>query len=248
MKEAHVDSHEDRASQSLGELVYGKLKAALFELSLLPGDTFTEQEVVGAFGVSRTPVRQALQRLAGEGFVQVSRRSGWRVRPFDFDRFEQLYDLRIVLELAALNRLCQTRDAAVSETLERLLRVWGVQPQERLGPGHNATLLDEAFHCTLVAAAGNAEMAAVHKDVTDKISIVRRLDFTQQLRVDATYAEHEAIVRAVMARSASEACALLKAHIDTSKAEVRKITIHNLQAARNRGFSDGLRWRFRAMI
>ncbi|WP_319000839.1 hypothetical protein [Burkholderia sp. AU30280] len=49
-------------------------------------------------------------------------------------------------------------------------------------------------------------MVVVHKDVTDKIRIVRRLDFTQQARVDATYAEHEAIVRAVLARRADTAC------------------------------------------
>src|SRR5690606_11337178 len=91
---------------NLAEHAYQRIKAQLFDLRLLPGEDFTEGQVVEALGVSRTPVRQALQRLAREGFVQVHRRSGWRVRPFDFDRYEHLYDLRVVLELAAVSRLC----------------------------------------------------------------------------------------------------------------------------------------------
>jgi DNA-binding GntR family transcriptional regulator len=241
MNAAHVEQDASRGTTSLAELAYSRLKADLFDLALLPGETFTELEVVHAFGVSRTPVRQALQRLAREGFVQVSSRNGWRVRPFDFERFEQLYELRIVLELAAVNRLCRTSATGASE-IEALLEVWRAPPPARLPPGRDAALLDETFHCTLVAAAGNAEMAAVHKDVTDKISIVRRLDFTQPHRVDATYDEHEAILRAVLGCRADEAGALLTDHIETSRAEVRKITLHNLHAARARRFGGDARW------
>jgi hypothetical protein len=61
---------------------------------------------------------------------------------------------------------------------------------------------DEAFHCALVAAAGNAEVARVHRDVTERIRIIRRLDFTKQARIDATYDEHAKILkrRAAQAR------------------------------------------------
>ena len=64
--------------------------------------------------------------------------------------------------------------------------------------------LDEAFHCALVEAAGNPEMAQVHRDVTEKIRIVRRL-ISPDFRIDATYEEHGAILSAVLARRADEA-------------------------------------------
>lgn len=220
---------------NLAEHAYQRIKAQLFDLKLLPGEDFTEGQVVEALGVSRTPVRQALQRLAREGFVQVHRRSGWRVRPFDFDRYEHLYDLRIVLELAAVSRLCVMPDAADSPVLRRLLDEWSVPEAQRLPASREAARLDEAFHCALVAAAGNPEMAAVHLDVTEKISVVRRLDFTKAARVDATYEEHLAILQAIRKRRADTACTLLRAHIEMSKSEVRKITIHNLYAARDGG-------------
>lgn len=238
---ARPDAGGAGSSPSLAEQAYDSLKAELFDLALLPGDAFTEQALVDVLGMSRTPVRQALQRLAREGLVQLSSRKGWQVRPFDFARFEHLYDLRIVLELAAVARLCLAPTSAQSETLRHLAQVWGAGPDDRLPPGRDAALLDEAFHCGLVAAAGNPEMAAVHRDVTQKISLVRRLDFTQPSRVDATYEEHAAIVQRLLARQQEAACSLLRAHIDSSKAEVRKITLHSLHAARSRRFGEGSR-------
>lgn len=91
---------------------------------------------------------------------------------------------------------------------------------------------DEQFHQALVAAAGNGEMARIHRELTEKIRIIRRLDFTQQARVDATYREHAAILQAILQRQSGVAQALLGEHIAVSKAEVRKITLHMLHQAR----------------
>lgn len=242
-KEGRAPAVSAASASSLADMAYDRLKADLFDLALLPGDAFTEAEVVNVLGVSRTPVRQALQRLAREGFVQVSSRSGWRVRPFDFDRFENLYDLRIILELAAVDRLCAMHEPAKLPVLQDLWARWNMPVEGRLPPGRDSALQDEAFHCALVAAAGNPETAAVHHDVTEKISVVRRLDFTQQSRVDATYEEHVAILRAIFQRRADTARTLLKSHIEVSKTEVRKITIHNLHAHRESYFRQEARWR-----
>jgi len=110
-----------------------------------------------------------------------------------------------------------------------------VPPPQRILDGRLVAQLDEAFHCSLVAAAGNPEMTQIHRDVTEKIRIVRRLDFTKDFRVDATYDEHAAILRAVLARRADEAARMLRSHIEMSKAEVRKITLHMLHEAREKG-------------
>ena len=91
---------------NMADRVYAELKDQIFNFSLLPGDRFSENEVAERMDVSRTPVRDALYRLQQEGYVEVYFRSGWQVRPFDFAYFEDLYDLRIVLEEAAVRRLC----------------------------------------------------------------------------------------------------------------------------------------------
>jgi DNA-binding GntR family transcriptional regulator len=96
----------------------------------------------------------------------------------------------------------------------------------------NVAALDEAFHTTLVEAAGNPEVARCHREVTERIRIIRRLDFTQAYRIDKTYEEHAQILRAVIRRRTDEATRLLRSHIEASKAEVRKITLHRLYTAR----------------
>ena len=96
---------------------------------------------------------------------------------------------------------------------------------------------DEAFHCALVAAAGNQEMARVHRDLTDRIRIIRRLDFTKQARIDATYDEHAKILKAIRAKRGDQAAMLLRAHIETSQAEVRKITLHQVHMAQKHAVS-----------
>ena len=78
-------------------------------------------------------------------------------------------------------------------------------------------------------------MARVHSDVTDRIRVIRRLDFTKQPRIDATYEEHGKILQAIQHQRGDQAALLLRAHIQTSQAEVRKITLHQVYQARDRG-------------
>jgi DNA-binding GntR family transcriptional regulator len=212
--------------------VYELVKSDIFEFRLLPGARFSENEIAARARVSRTPVREALLRLQREGFLDVLLKSGWRVKDLDFDRFEQLYDARIVLELDAVRKLCtgQMR-AEPHEELAGLKKVWLVPPKQRLSDWIEVAKLDEAFHATLVAAAGNPELARMHTDVTERIRIVRRLDFTQAERVAYTYEEHAAILRAILARKLQQATLLLRSHIEQSKLEVRKISIHRLHLA-----------------
>ena len=221
--------HRSRAQE-----VYEQLKRDVADFKLVPGDRFTENELSERLGVSRTPVRQALFRMEQEGYVEVLFRSGWRVLPFDFDQFEQLYDLRMVLETTAAQRLCADGARVKPELLEQLIAIWLVPVAERSGDMVQVSRWDEEFHCKLVAAAGNAEMARVHREVTERIRVIRRLDFTKQARIDATYDEHTKILKAIQRKRGEQAAMLLRAHIETSQAEVRKITLHQVHLARHR--------------
>lgn len=218
------------ARANLAEQVYATLKAEIHDFRLVAGDRFSEAELGTRLGVSRTPVREALFRLRNEGFLDVEPKLGWFVRPIDFGKLEQLYDLRIVLELASVQRLCARSDDPPE--LDELKDIWLVPAGERLTDARAVGTNDEQFHATLVRAAGNEEMARVHWDVTERIRIVRRLDFTRGDRIEATYTEHGKILRAIIQRKPDQAQLLLRAHIDQSKAEVRKITLHTLHEAR----------------
>lgn len=220
---------EPAANGSRADQVYLALKQDIFNFRLLPGDNFTESEVALRMAVSRTPVREALFRLERDGYLQVHFRSGWSVKPFDFQQFENLYDLRMVLETASVKKLCEQSDHA---GLDALRTLWLVAKEERLTDELDVSGYDEQFHLTLVESAGNPEIARVHGDVMERIRIIRRLDFTQPHRVEKTYDEHAQILQAILHRRADQAIMLLRAHIEASKSEVRKITLHRLHTAR----------------
>lgn len=216
---------------SLAASVYQGIKREIFDFRLLPGDRFTESEIAARLHVSRTPVREALYRLEREGYLQVQFRSGWSVRELDFRQFDELYDLRIALETACVQNLC-SRDE--QPDLGELKSAWLVEPGRRQRDGERVCALDEGFHGALVAATGNREMMRCHQEVTERIRLLRRLDFTEPERISATYEEHAQILRAILRGNAERAVALLRKHIETSKAEVRKISLHKLYSARRR--------------
>lgn len=218
------------SADNLAAQVFTRIKQEIFDFRLLPGDRFTETEVAERMQVSRTPVREALYQLEREGYVEVLFRAGWRVLPFDFKRLENLYDVRTVLEMAAVRLLCEL--PALPESMEALRRIWLVAAGDRIKEGPMVSTLDEAFHTQLVAACGNDELARIHADVSDRIRIVRRLEFTKGTRIEPTYVEHGKILRSILQRRGDQAQMLLRAHIETAKAEVRKITIHMLHEAR----------------
>jgi DNA-binding GntR family transcriptional regulator len=223
--------HSAERRENLTERIYREVKQRIFDFQLLPGDRFTESEIASLTQASRTPVREALNRLQREGFVEVSFRSGWQVKPFDFAQYEQLYDVRIVLELAAVRRLCEMEPAA---DLGSLQRIWLVDPEARLANGPELCEIEEGFHCHLVEATGNAELARIHFDVSERLRLVRRIDFTRPPRIDATYEEHARILQSIILRRTEEAQQLLQTHIEESKAEVRKITLHMIFEARQK--------------
>jgi DNA-binding GntR family transcriptional regulator len=215
---------------SLSELAYTKIKSEIASFKLIPGDKFSENSLVKQLAMSRTPIREALFKLQQEGWVEVQFRSGWLVKPFDFNRFEHLYDLRLVLEVAAVKRLADSERVS----LENLNKIWFVAPEHRESDGKRVAKLDEAFHTGLISALGNPEITRVHQDVTEQIRIIRRLDFTQASRIEATYEEHSQILRAIAKHRADQAILLLRSHIETSKTEVRKMTLSELSQARTK--------------
>lgn len=216
---------------SLADQAYQHVKQLIFHFALMPGDRFSESELAQRVAVSRTPLRQALQRLEREGFLHVMPKIGWQVAPLDFDTFDQLYDLRVLIECHAAQQLAA---AEPREGLRALADNWLVPAGEREADAERVGELDEQFHALLVAAAGNREMSRVHREITERIRIIRRLDFTKPARIEATYDEHARILRTVTRRRGDEAARLLRAHIEQSKLEVRHITLDMLHRARQR--------------
>lgn len=226
----------DCEAASLADRAYVAIKQRIFDFELMPGDRVSESDLARQIAVSRTPLRQALQRLQHEGFVTAVPKVGWVIPQLDFDKFDELYDFRVLIECFAVRSLCD--DTTERPALSALSRIWQVPVRERLKEPLEVGVLDEAFHLSLVSATGNREMLRTYREITERMRIIRRLDFFKPERMTATYDEHAKIISAIIKRRAEEAQRLLRAHIEHSKIEVRKITFDMLFQARNRHRAD----------
>ena len=209
--------------------VHQRIKDDIFEFRMPPGQRYSEQSLAEALGVSRTPLRFALHVLANEGYLdRVEGHSCWRVKPLDLDYYEDLYEFRAGIETLAARRLC---NLDVIPELLRRCAFWRAPKKQRVLDGKQVAHEDEQFHRTLVELAGNKEMLRTFENLTERIRIIRRLDFINPDRIAAAYDEHGQILHMLAARKAASAEILIKAHISTSRTEIRHITLHRLALA-----------------
>jgi DNA-binding GntR family transcriptional regulator len=221
------------AKSPVGTAVYESIKADIFDFRMAPGQRYSEQELANRFGVSRTPLRLALHVLASEGYLDhIGGHAGWLVKPFDVAYYEDLYDFGTQIELIAVRRLCAMDPAP---DLSALCAFWRVSKKARVLDGQTVAREDEKLHNTLVALAGNREMLRTHSDLTERIRIIRRLDFIEPARIKAAFDEHDQILAALLERQAGDAEMLIRAHIGASRAEIRHITLHRLSLAAQQG-------------
>jgi len=222
-------NHVGSSSDTLSELVYQRIKTDIFDFKLMPGERFTESEIAQSYGVSRTPTRQALYRLQQEDYVEVSFRSGWMVRPLNLKYYDELYEMRIMIEQFAIQKLCTQRSTELNATeldeIQNLIKIWMVEPQSYVQELKAVAQIDEDFHCALVRACGNTELAKTHQEISEKIRIIRRLDFSKTNRIQATYIEHQQILNSILQQNTEQALQQMDAHIQQSRDEVKKITL-----------------------
>lgn len=225
----------DSETVSLADRAYQNIKKRIFDFALMPGDRLSESELAEGLHVSRTPLRQALHRLQHEGLIEAIPKVGWQVPLLDFAKFDELYEFRVLIECHAVQAIrAADGDAAM---LRALSAIWQNPPAERLHDAEKVGDLDEAFHHRLVECTGNGELRRAYREITERMRIVRRLDFHKKERVAATYDEHAAILSALQRGRNDEAQRLLRAHIEHSRIEVRRITLEVLYQARERSLT-----------
>nr|WP_194720021.1 GntR family transcriptional regulator [Cellulosimicrobium arenosum] len=205
---------------SLRESVYTRLRADILDGRVDARERLTEPRLSREFEVSRTPVREALSRLLSDGLV-VRTDFGYAVVVPTLVELSDLYELRLRLELAGVDRVLENRDVRYdTQALAAELSHWVALGQDPPEPEPDLVLLDEHFHAVLSRAAGNARTTAALVEVHEKIRAVRRHDVVDAARLVATIAEHVEILELVLDERLPEARSRLRAHLGESLAGV----------------------------
>lgn len=212
--------------------IYHSLRSMILDLELAPGTRFTETQVADHFQVSRTPVREALQRLEVENQIIIRPKQGCFVRAIDLSQIRDYYDVRVALEILAVERACEhMRDVALQDLAEQ----WNPAFQH-FGDTADDTMkqAEEAFHITLAQGSGNPALVRYLLDINDNIRVVRRLGWPDLSSIADTYQEHYDICRLILARDVDTARSTMQAHIRKSQDQAARITLAQLnQPTRN---------------
>lgn len=199
------------ARRSLSETVYQHLKDSVVAGQLLPGAQIFEEQITRELRVSRTPVREALQRLEFEGLVEVRAHKGTFVSLIDDESLREIFEFREAIEgqvaRLATERIVGETRRGLGELLERLR-----ESVERADP--RAFLeADTRLHRTLVAACGNRRLQRTMEILESQIARTRFLSIIALTRMEKSSSEHEAIIRAVIEGNAREAEETMRHHI-----------------------------------
>jgi len=197
------------ASPSAVDRVHTELRRMAMTFRFLPGERLNEAILAKELGVSRTPLREALNRLSAEGFLTFSANNGFFRKTIDVKEIFDLYEFRRCLELAAVKlSIERATDEKVREieafVTESALDVAGRTVDDFV-------TLDEHFHEMLIQLTGNQQMLDALKRINERIQFVRWLDMTE--RRPETQSQHKLIVDALRKRDREEMERLISEHI-----------------------------------
>lgn len=201
----------DAFTGSLAQKTYQSLREAILTLEYRPGEALRKAEICAALAVSRSPVSEAVARLAAEGLVDVIPQAGTFVARFSMAEIREGAFLRESIELAAIEALAPVITEPQLVELRRNLRV-----QEALvadGDYQGFYKVDGEMHGLILAFTGFRRLAQVAETAWVHVNRARRLILPMPGRVVATLAEHREIVEALEARDADRARAALRAHL-----------------------------------
>ena len=198
-------------SGSLSQRVYASLKEAILGLALRPGAVLRKGEVCEALGVSRSPVSEAVARLAAEALVEVVPQAGTFVAKLSMDEVREGAFLREALELAAVEEVAV---GVTEEQLRELRRDLRLQ-EALVADGDTAGFYaeDARFHETVLGFTGHRRLPGLSRTAWVHVDRARRLLLPEPGRMAETLEEHRAVLAALEARDPERARAALRAHL-----------------------------------
>lgn len=188
-----------------------------------PQHPLIEEALAEEFGVSRSPIRQALTHLAAEGLLERLPRRGFRVSQMQLRDVEELYEFRLALEVQTVRSLAN-KDLPPAD-LFGLQATWQ-DPLALAGKSiDELASLDEGFHLGLAQAHGNRLVLKHMKTINERLFSFREIDFAQDARIESTCKEHDSILQAIFSHDADQACTVLVRNIHSGLANVENVII-----------------------
>ncbi|MEJ1088697.1 GntR family transcriptional regulator [Microbacterium sp. Mu-80] len=215
-------------SQSMRERIEGQLSALIVAGEFPPGTVLTVPTLAGDFGVSATPVREAMLTLARRGFLQPIRNRGFVVTEVSRDELDELCEVRVLLEAPLMRRIAGTLSdddlAALRDLADEIVDAG------RAGRFVEFLAADTAFHLRVLQATGNRRLIEVVSELRQQTRLVGLAHLVETDQLMSTALEHAELVDLLQAGDGEGAEALMRRHIGhvggvwSGRAETTSIT------------------------
>ncbi|MFC0008657.1 GntR family transcriptional regulator [Devosia nitrariae] len=193
-------------------LVYESLRSSIVAMKMPPGTPIREKEIAAQFGLSRTPVREAVLRLADEGLIEVFPQSGTFVARIPYDDLPEAIVIRKALETAAVRmateRMSRSQELTLASIIERQREAAAEGDTEQF---HRA---DEAFHAKIAEISGYPGIWKLVLQVKTQVDRFRQLTLLMPKRMFVVIEDHQAVLERMSARDAEGAAKALGEHLD----------------------------------
>jgi DNA-binding GntR family transcriptional regulator len=197
----------------LSGVAYGALLDMILRGAIAPGELVTERQIAARLGMSRTPVREAVRRLEGEGTLERQRTGALVVRPYSMEDFLHALAVRRLLEGEAARLAAgKVSPELLSAARERVARL------RRQGLSDTARQDDRDFHAAIAEASGNPVLATAISDLRKRTAMFRLGRLPE--RLEQVCDEHLAILDALASGDGEVARTAMQSHIDNVRAHL----------------------------
>ena len=210
----------DRDRQAAPQ-VFERLRGMIISLDLPPGSPLSRAALAGQFGVSSTPIRDALMRLEEEGLVEVFPQYATVVSRVDVRLAQQAHFLRQAVELEIVRLLAISRDTAIADYLNRTVALQ--QQFAKAGDFEKFMAADNEFHAQLYAASDKQDIWVLVKSRSGHIDRLRRLHLPSPGKAQDIVRHHKLIAKAIGAGEPDEAQKHLRTHLSGTLSELARI-------------------------
>lgn len=195
---------------------YDEIKKKIMDEDFPPGTFLAERKLALMLGMSKTPVKSALERLAIEGFVTISPQQCILVRELPMDEIADQYEIRTALETHVVrglsNRITEAQKAELRDCLAFQRRNWNLVKVVQW------VELDADFHLLLAKQFGNQAIIRVMLDLRDRMHrVITRVFHLQPMRLEESISEHQAIVDAIASGNSEDAASIVSAHLQRGR-------------------------------
>jgi DNA-binding GntR family transcriptional regulator len=175
----------------------------------------TEEVLCKEFGVSRSPVREALRELATHGFLKQMPHRGYAIKQLSPQKILEIYDVRMALELFVVEQLAQ-REEPIKE-IEDLKQTWTALLNEPPPKVEELAEFDTKFHETLAQALGNVTLLEELRVINERLLVFRMSDFGRPERTEVTCHHHLKILARIEAKDMAGACKAMRENIEDGR-------------------------------